>query len=79
MFLFRNEGIMGLYEGRGQLGKLIQDLQLRWHETRMNWDDEQARRFQERFIDRLEQDLRIALSAMDEMSALLSQIRNDCQ
>ena len=70
---------MGLYEGRGQLGKLIQDLQLRWHETRMNWDDEQARRFQERFIDRLEQDLRIALSAMDEMSALLSQIRNDCQ
>jgi len=52
---------MGLYEGRGQLGKLIKDLQLRWHETRMNWDDEQARRFQERFIDTLEQDLRIAL------------------
>ena len=69
---------MGLYEGRGQLGKLIKDLQLRWHETRMNWDDEQARRFQERFIDTLEQDLRIALSAMDEMAAILSQIRNDC-
>ena len=44
----------------------------------MNWDDEQARRFQERFIDTLEQDLRIALSAMDEMAAILSQIRNDC-
>jgi hypothetical protein len=70
---------MGLYEGRGQLGKLIKDLQNRWHETRMNWDDEQARRFEERFIEPLEQDLRIALSAMDEMGAILGQIRNECQ
>jgi hypothetical protein len=70
---------MGLHEGRGQLGKLIKDLGQRWHETRMNWDDEQARRFQERFIEPLEQDLRIAVSAMDEMSAVLSQIRNECE
>ena len=70
---------MGLHEGRGQLGKLIKDLRLRWHETRMNWDDEQARRFEERFIIPMEQDLRIAISAMDDMAALVSQIRSDCQ
>ena len=70
---------MGLYEGRGQLGKIMKDLQQRWHETRMNWDDEQARRFEERFVDVLETDLKIALSAMDEMGAILSQARNDCQ
>lgn len=71
--------LMGLSEGRGQLGKLIKDLQQRWHEARMNWDDEQARRFEERFITPMEQDLRIAMSAMDEMGALLNQVRNDCQ
>ena len=69
---------MGLYEGRGQLGKLIKDLQLRWHETRMNWDDEQARRFEERYIEPMEQDLRVALSAMDDMAAILSQVRQEC-
>ena len=36
---------MGLYEGRGQLGKLMKDLQNRWHETRLNWDDENAKQF----------------------------------
>jgi len=70
---------MGLYEGRAQLGKLWKDLQNRWHETRINWDDEQARRFEERFIVTIERDLRQAVSSMDEMAALMNQIRQECQ
>ena len=70
---------MGLYEGRGQLGKLIKDLRLRWHETRMNWDDVQAKRFEERYIEPMDQDLRAALSAMDDMAGILSQVRQECQ
>ena len=70
---------MGLYEGRGQLGKLIKDLRERWHQTRMNWDDDQARRFEERYIEPMEQDLRAALSAMDDMAGILSQVRQECQ
>ena len=42
---------MGLYEGRGNLGKLMKDLRERWHATRMDWDDEQARRFEELKVD----------------------------
>jgi hypothetical protein len=70
---------MGLYEGRGQLGKLFKDLQNRWHQTRVNWDDEQARRFEARFFETLEHDLKTTLSAMDEMAAVLSQARDECQ
>jgi hypothetical protein len=70
---------MGLYEGRGQLGKLFKDLQSRWHETRVSWDDEQARRFEARFLEPLEHDLKTTLSAMDEMAAVLSQARDECQ
>jgi hypothetical protein len=44
----------------------------------MDWGDEQARRFEERFIMNLDADLRIAISAMDDMAALLSQIRQEC-
>ena len=69
---------MGLYEGRGQLGKLIKDLRERWHQTRMNWDDDQARRFEERYIEPMDQDLRVALSAMDDMAAILNQVRQEC-
>jgi hypothetical protein len=69
---------MGLFEGRGNLGKQMKDLRERWHATRMDWDDEQARRFEERFIMNLDADLRTAISAMDDMAALLGQIRQEC-
>ncbi len=70
---------MGLYEGRGQLGKLMKDLEFRWESARMDWDDEQARRFEERYIAVLQADLRNAMSAMDDMAALMVQIRSECQ
>ncbi len=70
---------MGLFEGRAQLGKLMKDLRTRWQETRMNWDDENARQFEERFIVPLEHDLRTAVSAMDEMAVLITQVKSECQ
>jgi len=70
---------MGLYEGRGQLGKLLKDLEFRWESARMDWDDEQARRFEERYIETFKSDLKTAISAMDDMAALMVQIRSDCE
>jgi hypothetical protein len=69
---------MALYESRGQLGKMMKDLLVRWHETKMNWDDARAHQFEERFIVPLEKDLRQAISAMDQMGTLISSIKNDC-
>ena len=33
---------MGVYEGRGQVGKAMKDLMLQWNEAHRNWDDEMS-------------------------------------
>ncbi len=70
---------MGCQEGRGALARAMKDLMLRWAETRSQWDDVNARRFEQERLLSLEQDLRAAVGAMDTMAILLQQIRRDCE
>lgn len=70
---------MGVYEGRGGLTKATRELMLRWQETRGNWRDEVAAQFEKKYLESLEKDVKQAVGAMDQMAALLSRIRNDCQ
>ena len=70
---------MGVYEGRGQLGKLMKDLVLRWNEAKMSWDDAMSDKFEKEHIIPLETDLRNAVGAMDQMAVLLSTIRQACE
>jgi hypothetical protein len=52
---------------------------MRWAETKSNWHDAQAAKFEEKFLFTLEQDLRSAFSAMDQMAVLIAQAKNDCE
>lgn len=70
---------MGVYESRGQLAKLMKELNDKWADTRIDWDDVVSDSFEKRFLVPLETDLRNALGAMDSMALLLSQIRRECQ
>lgn len=70
---------MGVYEGRGTLGKAMKQLQQHWAETKMSWDDVRSREFEQRFLAPLEMDLKNALSAMDQAAVLLARIRQECQ
>jgi hypothetical protein len=70
---------MGVYEGRGQLGKSIKELLNHWSETKASWKDANADRFEKKHLVPLEMDLRQAVSAMDQMSQLLAQIKRDCE
>jgi hypothetical protein len=70
---------MGLYEGRGQLGKAMKALLLRWNETKASWDDARSDDFEKTYLVPLEMDLRNAVSAMDHMGVILHQIRRDCE
>lgn len=70
---------MGVYEGRGQLGKSMKELQSVWMDTKTTWKDGNAERFEKKHLHPLEMDLRAAVSAMDVMSQLLSQIKRDCE
>jgi hypothetical protein len=70
---------MGMHEGTGQLAKAMKILMERWMQTRGLWDDEVAVRFEKTFLEPLNSDLRSALTAMDQMSVVLQQIRRDCE
>jgi hypothetical protein len=70
---------MGVHEARGQLNRGIKDLMMRWAEAKSQWTDSQAAKFEERFLITLEQDLRSAFSAMDQMAVLISQAKHDCE
>jgi hypothetical protein len=70
---------MGVYEGRGQLGKGMKELLSAWMDTKTTWRDANADRFEKKHLMPLEMDLRAAVSAMDVMSQLLSQVKRDCE
>ena len=70
---------MGLHEARGTLAKAHKELMLRWADVRANWDDVQARQFEETYLRNLESDLRVAAAAMDQVAQTLHQVRRDCE
>jgi hypothetical protein len=69
---------MGVYEGRGTLAKAMTQLDNRWMEAKMSWDDVRRREFEERFLISLRMDLRNTVAAMDQIATLLSRIRSEC-
>ena len=68
---------MGVYEGRGQLGKNLKDLLHRWAEVKGQWEDTQSKQFEEKFLEPLQQDLRNAMAAMDHVAVVIQQVKRD--
>ena len=70
---------MGVHEGRGQLAKGLKELVSAWQDTKSQWKDQNAERFEKKHVQPLEMDLRAAVSAMDVMSQLISTIKRECE
>jgi hypothetical protein len=70
---------MGVYEGRGQLGKAMKDLANRWADTKIHWDDAVSHALESDFLIPLETDVRNALAAMDQAAIVLAQVKKDCE
>ena len=70
---------MGLHEARGTLAKAMKELTTSWADVRANWDDVQARQFEETYLRNLEADLRVAAAAMDQVAQVVNQVRRDCE
>jgi hypothetical protein len=70
---------MSLVESRGALAKASRDLQSRWQDARVNWADAQADLFEKKYLLPLEDTLRSALAAMDQLNAVLQKIERDCE
>ena len=70
---------MGLAESRGKLGSSTRDLMNLWSNIKLTWNDVNSQRLEETFLRPLELDVRNAAGAMDQMSALLSQLKRECE
>jgi len=70
---------MGVYEGRGLLSKSMKNLQARWAESQLGWNDVAATHFDKKYIEPLLIDFKSAMAAMDHVAATLVQVRRDCE
>ncbi len=70
---------MGMQESRGKIATSTKDLFAMWANTKLVWSDANAQQFEEVILRALEQDVRMATQAMDQMGALLSSIRRECE
>ena len=69
---------MGMAESRGKIATSTKDLLALWANTKLQWNDANAQQFEDAILRPLEQDVRSATQAMDQMGALLSSIRREC-
>ena len=69
---------MGMAESRGKIATSTKDLLSLWANTKLEWNDANAQQFEDAILRPLEQDVRSATQAMDQMGSLLSSIRREC-
>ncbi len=69
---------MGMPESRGKIATSTKDLLSLWGNTKLQWNDANSAQFEEQILRPLEQDVRQATQAMDQMAGLLSTIRREC-
>jgi hypothetical protein len=69
---------MSLQDGRGRLYSALKSLQSRWDSTEPQWRDVMKVQFVEQILTPLQEQAAAALQAVDQMDALLHQMRRDC-
>lgn len=70
---------MGLQDGRGRVARAAKDLAGAWMMARHEWRDANAQRMEEQVLGPLDQRLKQAITAMDQMYQLAEQIKRECQ
>jgi hypothetical protein len=70
---------MSLMDSRGILSKATKDLFARWGDVQTVWSDAQSHEFEKKYLLPIEQDVRAALSALDQMNQVLDALVSDCE
>ena len=69
---------MNLTTGRTQLYSALKTLRLRWGETKEVWTDAVRKDFEEDFFVPLDQQVLTTLRAIDRLSEIISEMRQQC-
>ena len=62
-----------------QIQRATKHLQQRWYETQEKWNDPVSREFQAKFLDPILPELRITISAAQELSEVLDRAEQFCR
>ncbi len=69
---------MSLMDSKGALSRATKDLLAKWSSVKEVWSDAQSQEFERVYLVQIEQDVRGALAAMDQMNQILQKLTNDC-
>jgi hypothetical protein len=62
-----------------QMQRATKQLQERWHEAQQSWNDAVSREFQAKYLEPILPELRLTMSAAQELSELLTRAEQFCR
>ena len=70
---------MSFTTGEANLDKALEELLAGWRTARLKWRDGMSDMYREKNLDPLAANVRSACKAMNDMAAILSKARRDCE
>ena len=64
---------------KNQLMALTKELRTEWEQTRQYWNDAKSLEFEKRFLEELMAGVNLAVTNIDALERVISQVRNDCE
>ena len=64
---------------KNRLMGLTKELRADWEQTRQYWNDAKSREFEKRFLEELMAGVNQAVTNIDTLERVISQVRSDCE
>ena len=64
---------------KNRLMGLTKELRVAWEQTRQYWNDAKSREFEKRFLEELMAGVNVAVTNIDALERVISQVRSDCE
>jgi hypothetical protein len=64
---------------KNRLMALTKELRAEWEQTRQYWNDAKSLEFEKRFLEELMAGVNLAVTNIDALERVISQVRNDCE
>ena len=58
---------------------LTKQLRAEWDQTKQYWNDAKSREFEKRFLEELMAGVNLAVTNIDALDRVISQVRSDCE
>ena len=64
---------------KNRLMGLTKELRAEWEQTRQYWNDAKSTEFEKRFLEELMAGVNLAITNIDALERVISQVRSDCE